>query len=148
MIDLRREMPVLARHEGVWEGRYLLVDLDGKPLDSHASHLECSFPDSGEFPYMQVNTYTWDDGRREEIHFPANYRDRRIWWDNERIRGSAWELDSRSIVLTWTRKDIPGSYLYEMIQISDDNRRRARTWHWFVDDALLQRTLIREERVK
>ncbi|MDD9802543.1 MAG: DUF3598 domain-containing protein [Deltaproteobacteria bacterium] len=148
MIDLRKEMPVLARHEGVWEGRYLLVDLEGKPLDSHASHLECSFPDSGEFPYMQVNTYTWDDGRREEIHFPAHYRDQRIWWDNDRIRGSAWELDSRSIVLTWTRKDLPGSYLYEMIQISDDNRRRARTWHWFVDDALLQRTLIREQRVK
>jgi len=41
-------------------------------------------------------------------------------------------------VLTWTRKDLPGSYLYEMIQISDDGRRRARTWHWFVDDALLQ----------
>jgi len=148
MIDLRKEMPVLARHEGVWEGRYLLVDLEGKSLDSHASHLECSFPDSGEFPYMQVNTYTWDDGRREEIHFPAHYRDQRIWWDNDRIRGSAWELDSRYIVLTWTRKDLPGSYLYEMIQISDDNRRRARTWHWFVDDALLQRTLIREQRVK
>jgi hypothetical protein len=35
-----------------------------------------------------------------------------------------------------------------MIQISDDNNNRGRTWHWFVDDRLIKRTCIKESRVR
>jgi hypothetical protein len=35
-----------------------------------------------------------------------------------------------------------------MIQISPDDNHRARTWHWFKNDQIYQRTLIQEERVK
>ena len=144
--DIRAGMPVLVRHEGEWEGEYVHVDPGGSVTDRHASRLICAFPEAGAFDYFQTNIYTWDDGRREEIQFPATYRDGRIWWDNERIVGSAWEIDDRTIVLNWRRKDLPGSYLYEMIQINDDDDRRARTWHWFVDDALIRRTCIQEAR--
>lgn len=148
MDDIRQGMPVLARHEGEWEGQYIHVDLDNKELDRHRSHLQCLFPTEGPFAYHQINTYTWDDGRREEIHFPAVYRDKRIWWDTERIVGGAWEIDPRTVVLTWTRKDLPGSYLYEQIQISEDNAHRGRTWHWFENDRMFKRTCINERRIK
>ena len=61
--------------------------------------------------------------------------------------GSAWEVDDRTIMLNWTRKDAPGSYLYEMIQINEQNNRRARTWHWFVGDQIINRTCITEQRI-
>lgn len=147
MSDIRAEMPVLARHEGIWEGEYIHVDPSNAEIDRHASRLQCMFPDGGAHAYHQINTYTWPDGRSEEIHFPATYRDGQIFWDTDRIVGRAWEIDARTVVLTWTRKDNPKAYLYEMIQISDDNAHRGRTWHWFEDDVLVKRTCIRERRV-
>lgn len=145
--EIRSAMPVLARHEGEWQGEYIHVAPDNRLIDRHGSHLICAFPESGEYPYFQKNIYTWSDGRRQELDFPAKYRDGRIWWDNERIRGAAWEVDERTILLNWTRKDMPGSYLYEMIQISAGNDQRARTWHWFMNDELVNRTCIKEARI-
>jgi hypothetical protein len=147
MSDIRTGMPVLTRHAGIWEGEYIHVTPDNTVIDRHKSRLQCSFPDSGPHAYYQINTYTWDDGRSEEIHFPATYRDGRIWWDTDRIDGSAWEVDGRTVMLMWTRKDMPGSYLYEMIQLSEDGTKRGRTWHWFENDELVKRTCIKEHRV-
>ncbi|MEN5229534.1 MULTISPECIES: DUF3598 domain-containing protein [Brevundimonas] len=145
MADLRKEMPLLARHEGVWEGVYIHVDTDNNVIDRHKSRLQCQFPSATE--YYQINTYTWDDGRTEEIHFPSTYRDGKIWWDNERIIGNCWEADPQTIMLRWERKDMPNAYLYEMIQLSADGNDRARTWHWFENDELIKRTCIKEKRV-
>lgn len=147
MSDIRTAMPLLARHEGVWEGVYIHVDTDNKEIERHKSRLQCLMPEDGEHPYYQINTYTWDDGRTEEIHFPAAYRDGKIWWDTDRIVGSCWEINDQTIVLTWVRKDEPGAYLYEMIQLSADGNDRARTWHWFQNDELFKRTCIKEKRV-
>lgn len=147
MSDIRTGMPLLARHEGVWEGVYIHVDKDNNEIDRHKSRLQCLMPEGGEHPYYQINTYTWDDGRTEEIHFPAVYRDGKIWWDNERIIGNCWEADEQTILLKWARKDLPNAYLYEMIQLSADGNERARTWHWFENDELFKRTCIKEKRV-
>ena len=143
---IREGMPLLARHEGVWEGIYRHVDAHGELIDEHASRLTCSFPDEGG--YQQTNRYTWADGRVEEIQFPATYRDGRIWFDTDRIVGSAWEIDARTVVLHWSYKENPAGYLYEMIQLSDCGRHRARTWHWFQGGELVKRTLIKEQRLE
>jgi len=148
MSDIRNGMPVLVRHEGVWVGDYVHIDVAGQILDHHRSEVRCQFPESGPYAYYQVNVYSWSDGRSEEIHFPAIYRERHIWWDTERIHGHAWEIDERTIVLNWTRKTLPDTYLYEMIQISADGNNRGRTWHWFESDVLVKRTCIREHRIK
>ncbi len=148
MGEMHQAMPVLARHEGEWEGVYIHVDADNREIDRHASHLKCAFPDDGPFAYYQINTYLWEDGRTEELHFPATYKDKRIWWDTDRIEGSAWEVDERTVMLTWVRKGEPGTYLYEMIQISEDGAHRGRTWHWFENDQLVKRTCIKERRIK
>ncbi|XBQ16650.1 MAG: DUF3598 family protein [Oceanicaulis sp.] len=145
---IRWRMPVLARHEGEWKGVYTYVDIEGKELDRHDSHLICRFPEDGEWDYHQTNRYSWADGKSEEHVFPATYAEGRIWWDTERIEGCAWEIDARTVCLTWVRKDLPGEYLYEMIQISQDGNKRGRTWHWFKDDEMYMRTLIKERRVR
>jgi hypothetical protein len=147
-MSIRTEMPLLARHEGDWVGEYIYLDNAGKVLDRHASHLTCSFPAEGEFPYWQVNHYTWADGRKEEIQFPATYKDGKIWFDNARINGFAWEVDDKTIILTWHYKTDPENYLYEMIQLSADGNHRARTWHWFNNGEIVKRTIIKETRVR
>ena len=54
----------------------------------------------------------------------------------------------QAVILWFGYKQFPDLYLYEMIQISPDNNHRARTWHWFKNNQIYQRTLIQEERVK
>jgi hypothetical protein len=144
---IQKEMPLLARHAGQWTGVYTTVDAEGNIVDRHNSLLTCEFSEDPQYPYKQTNKYMWDDGRTEEIHFPASYANRKIWFESERISGAAWEADDETILLTWKRKDIPDSKLVEMIQLSSDGLRRSRTWHWFVGDKLVKRTLIEENKV-
>jgi hypothetical protein len=148
MSTIREEMPVLARHEGDWVGTYILVDTEGKILDKHESHLTCQFPTDGSYSYYQINRYKWTDGKQEEHKFPGTYRDKTLWFNTERIEGKAWEVDNSTIILWFSYKGMPGMYLYEMIQISPCNNYRARTWQWFKNDQIYQRTLIQEERMR
>lgn len=152
LADLRRDMPLLARNEGVWEGWYRYYSAEsGKLIDQHRSRLICRFREEGEFPYHQTNHYFWEDGRTEERDFPASYADGRIWWDNDLITGWAAAMKpddfNRSTCLNWTRKGEPDLYLYEMIQISDCGKFRSRTWHWYKAGRCFQRTLIDEKFV-
>lgn len=149
-MGIRDAMPLLARHEGVWDGVYTYYDAAGKQIDAHRSRLLCRLPQQGH-PYHQTNYYTWDDGRVEIRDFPATYADGRIWWDNELIKGWAAEvgLDAkrRTIMLYWQRQGDPELYLYEMIQIADDGAARCRTWHWIRKGRLETRTAIEERLV-
>ncbi len=150
-MSILEDMPLLARHAGVWEGTYRYYNEAGEKTDEHASRLTCAFPDSGPYPYHQKNYYTWPDGRTETRDFPAVYKDGRIWWDNELINGWAAEMKldtfNRSMVLYWQRTNDPSTYLYEMIQISDCGNFRGRTWHWITNGKIVQRTVIDETRV-
>lgn len=147
-MGLREDMPLLARHEGVWDGTYKYYNPAGEMVDEHTSRLFCRFSDDAEFPYHQTNYYTWADGRVETRDFPARYRDKRIWWDNDLIIGSAWEVaedhEKRAMMLYWQRTGDPSLYLYEMIQISGDGQNRCRTWHWIRNGLLETRTAIEE----
>lgn len=148
---LKQAMPLLALQEGVWEGWYRYFDADGNKFDEHRSRLVCRFPPDGPVPYHQTNHYTWADGRREVRNFPATFRDGRLWFDNELIHGWAAEepLDQhrRTVLLHWVRKGEPGTYLYEMIQVSDCGRYRTRVWQWIHGGRTRMRTLIDEEKV-
>lgn len=148
--ELKRLMPTLARHEGVWEGRYVFLNANHEKTDEHESRLICRFPESG-LPYHQTNLYRWADGKRETRDFPAGVKDGRLFWDNDFINGWAADVKlddfGRTTMLNWTRTGEPDLYLYEMIQISDDNLARARVWHWYKADRLFQRTLINEHRI-
>ncbi|HVL80550.1 MAG TPA: DUF3598 family protein [Actinomycetota bacterium] len=145
--NIRQEMPLLARHEGIWEGTYTFVDREAKVIDRHASRLTCSFPEDPSTPYHQTNEYTWEDGRTERIEFPATYADGRLHFDTERIDGVCWEVDDHCIVLHWVYKADRSVTLYELIHLDDSGNNRSRTWHWFKDGVCFQRTLIDEHRV-
>jgi hypothetical protein len=152
MSDIKTRFPLLARHEGVWDGWYRLYDAQGQKIDEHRSRLLCRFPDTGPYAYHQTNHYRWADGRSEIREFPAHVQGERIVFAGDLIEGWAADvtLDDkhRTTMLHWRRKGDPaGIYLYEMIQLSDDGRSRSRVWQSFREGRLLQRTLIDEERV-
>ncbi len=150
-MDLSKEMPLLARHEGVWDGTYTYFNEKDEMIDQHRSRLFCRILDSGPYPYHQTNYYTWADGRTDVRDFPATYRDGRVWWDNDLIIGwaAAVSLDEyeRTMMLYWQRTGDPSLYLYEMIQIADDGQSRCRTWHWIRNGKLETRTAIQENFV-
>lgn len=147
-MSLRETMPLLARHEGVWDGYYRYFDINGDKLDEHKSRLLCRIPGVNE--YHQTNYYFWQDGRRDLRDFPALVKDKRLIFHTD-ISGWAAEVPldehGRTIMLHWTRNNEPDLYLYEMIQISDCGQYRARVWQWFRGGRLLQRTLVDEQRV-
>ena len=146
-MGIRDDMPLLARHEGVWDGEYRYYNAAGTLVDAHKSRLFCRFPETGA-PYHQTNYYTWPDGRTEVREFPAAYRDKRVWWDNELIVGWAAEVGldekARTMMLYWQRTGDPSLYLYEMIQLADGGTTRCRTWHWIRNGVLETRTAIDE----
>ncbi len=150
-MGIREDMPLLARHEGVWDGTYRYYNAAGEKIDEHKSRLFCRLHDRGPHLYHQTNHYTWADGRTEVRDFPAEYRDGRIWWDNELIVGWAAEVgldaNNRTMMLYWQRTGDPSLYLYEMIQLADGGDTRCRTWHWIRNGLLETRTAIEERRV-
>ncbi|GAA0708494.1 hypothetical protein Drose_13200 [Dactylosporangium roseum] len=149
-MGIREGMPLLARHEGDWEGTYIYLDPSGKIVDEHRSHLSCQFPESGPYQYHQVNTYTWPDGREEVHQFPGSYDGYgRMIFDTERIRGVTWCVDENTIYLTWIYKEKDANLrLFELIVLSDDGNNRCRTWHWVRGSKIEMRTIINETRVQ
>jgi hypothetical protein len=150
-MGIREDMPLLARHEGVWDGTYTYFNAANEKVDEHQSRLFCRILDEGPHPYDQTNHYTWADGRTDIREFPAEYRDKRVWWDNELIVGWAAEVgldqNSRTMMLYWQRTGDPSLYLYEMIQLADSGVDRCRTWHWIRNGLLETRTAIQEKLV-
>lgn len=147
-MSIREQLPLLARHEGVWEGFYRYYGPNGDKIDEHKSRLLCRLPSDNE--YHQTNLYRWADGKTETRDFPTNFENKRLVFYTD-IDGWAANVDldefNRTMMLHWTRKEEKDLYLYEMIQISDCGNARARVWQWFKSDRLLQRTLIDERRV-
>ncbi len=150
-MGIKEDMPLLGRHEGVWDGTYTYFNAQNEKIDEHTSRLLCRLPDEGDIPYHQTNHYKWADGKTEIREFPAAYHDKRIWWDNELIKGWAAEVPldeyNRTMMLYWQRQGDPSLYLYEQIQISDDGQNRCRTWHWIRNGMLETRTAIQESFV-
>ncbi len=143
------DMPILARHSGVWDGYYRYYDKQGNKIDEHRSRLLCRFRSDDE--YHQTNYYYWQDGKKEVRDFPTGYdpQKKHILFTGT-IEGWAAELmldeHARTVMLYWVRP-AEGIHLYEMIQISDCGHKRNRVWHWFRNDELFQRTLIDERKV-
>ena len=145
--DLQEHMPAMLLHEGTWEGTYRFLNLDGEVTDQYSSRIECVFPDDGPYAYVQRNHYAWDDGRTFDMEFGGTLDGDKIYWDTERFKGYGWTTEEDILMLTLDRKDEPGVRFTEMIMFAPDPEYRARTWHWFRDGKLFQRTLCDERRV-
>ncbi len=150
-MSIREGMPLLAKHEGYWEGEYTYLNPQGEVTDRHRSHLACLFPDASTgFEYDQVNTYTWPDGRTEVHQFPGTYDGYgRMNFDTDRMRGVCWGLDENTIYLTWIYKaEGVDLRLFELIVLDESGNNRCRTWQWVRNGVIEQRTIINETRTE
>lgn len=145
---IRDHLPLLARHEGVWAGTYSFVTPGLEVLDRYDFRIRVSFPEDGKGrrTYRQESDYRWPDGRTQSLVFEGELEGEAIVFDNGRIAGRMWAVDERTLYLTFGFTEQPGVEVCEMIQLSADGGSRARTWHWFRDEALFQITLVDERR--
>lgn len=145
-------MPRVADQAGVWDGEYVHVDAAHNVIDRHASRLVCRLheDDPATARLAQSNIYTWADGTREIRYFETVLKGDRLWVDNALITG--WvgpdRLDptGRTIMVGWVSKADARLSFYECITLSSDGDKKNRTWHWYRDGELFQRTLINEVR--
>lgn len=144
---LKKIMPSVLRHEGVWLGQYQHIDAHGAIIDQHQSRVECVFPDSGAQVYIQKNQFTWGDGRQQSVSFGGVMDGERIFWDTPTFRGYGWAASASVFLLELERKDVIGASFSEAIVLGEGGRHRARTWHWFKDGQCYQRTLCNESLV-
>lgn len=152
MSIIRKKLPLLARHEGAWEGTYRFITPQLELIDKYDFRIRVSFPDEGQggITYRQESNYTWPDGRKDALVFDAQYRDdngRAVVAFDGRIAGKMWELDERTLYLTFRFAAQPEVDVCEMIQLAANGIDRARTWHWFRKGKLYQLTLVDERRV-
>jgi hypothetical protein len=149
-VNLREELPVVARHEGVWEGQLLQVDPDLEGLELYETSVVVDLSGDRGFPYYQQNRYEWPDGSEETHELPGEYSGGRIVYDTTYVQGEAWEAahDDRSVIVTWTRPREPDCSFHEIITINDAGDERARVWQLFDEKGLRKWTVIEEHRVE
>ena len=147
MNPVREFLPLLARHQGIWEGEYTHVAPDRSVQDGYLFRILVEIPDEGPAHYRQSSHYWWPDGRAQQLVYEGFYQDGRVHIDDGRIHGSCWSLDDETLYLTFGFHADPAGHVCEMIQLSPDGAHRARTWHWFRHDVLWRITLVREHRI-
>jgi hypothetical protein len=147
MNPLRTAMPSIVAHEGEWDGIYRHVAADGSLLDEHRTWTRCEFPEAGAQHYIQHNKLSWADGRNAEYRFGGTWCGGLLHWDTDRFHGDGWETEGGVLMLRLERRDVPGAYYVEMINLAPDGRTRARTWQWFRDGKPWKRTLCDEWRI-
>lgn len=145
--QLSQVMPGMMKHAGLWKGFYTHLDAEGGLIDQHQSTVECEFPETGPYAYIQHNQFVWEDGREARATLPGILKNGKLWWDTDTFKGCAWETDFGLVMLNLERKDDPGANFYEIIALGQDGRHRSRTWHWFKNGKLFKRTLCEEKRV-
>jgi hypothetical protein len=149
--QIKAEMPMYARGQGVWEGMYRHLDPEGKIIDQHKSLLIIRMPDEGTHPVIQTNLYTWDNGRTEKREFKVLYENRRLIYDNELIKGYFTEISeddqNQTLLGFWRRHGLDHVYFYEMI-VRHPAGFRTRTWQWINDTGgVYRRTLVDEKKI-
>lgn len=145
-------MPLVADQAGVWDGEYVHLDADHNIIDRHTSRLVCRLleDDPAQARLAQSNIYTWADGSQEIRYFETIFKGDRLWVDNKLISG--WvgpdNLDQtkRTILVGWVSKLDATLSFYEFITVSSDGQKKNRTWHWYREGVLFQRTVINETR--
>ncbi|MDX2144502.1 MAG: hypothetical protein SFV19_14185 [Rhodospirillaceae bacterium] len=154
---MRKALPIIARHEGVWEGIYRRYDAQGQSIGMHRSRVVMRLrPEAAndEF-YDQTNIYYHPDGRTEVIQTKGVFDGERLRFYSDRVDG--WSKDditdpeNRSCMLFMIFKQDIGWYtagvqVYELINISDCDRYRTRMTQHLKDGRTLTRTLIDETR--
>ncbi|MEO9467413.1 DUF3598 domain-containing protein [Parasphingorhabdus sp.] len=151
-MKIEEAMPQLLHHVGVWKGEYVHFDGDNREIDRHASMLICKLlNEPGKQRLEQSNIYDWPDNSRETRHFVGILNNDKLVIQNENIDGWVAPLvldeTERTLMVLWTKTDDASFRYYEMITLSEDGQTKNRSWHWYRDGRLFQRTLINEKLI-
>ena len=145
-------LPVLARHEGVWDGWFRRVGPNGDKLEEFETRVIVRYLDEGRWPniYHQTNAYTLPDGTSQRIETHGSFSEGKLIFQSPRVDG--WSVDDptdpnrRSALMYMDFLNDPGLHVYEMMQISDCGRHRTRVAQFLRDGLTISRTLIDETR--
>jgi hypothetical protein len=146
-------LPVLARHEGVWDGWFRRIDPNGNKLEEFQTRVIVRYLSDDHWPniYHQTNAYTLPNGVSQQIDTNGSVQDGRLVFASTRVSG--WSVDDptdphrRSALMHMDFLTDPGLHMYEMMQISDCGRHRTRVAQFLRDGLTVSRTLIDETRV-
>jgi hypothetical protein len=150
---VQRELPVIARQEGVWEGMFRRLDPGANKTAEFKTRIVTRLYGDERMPriYHQTNTYFLPDGKTQVIDTPGEFRGGRLLFGNDRVTG--WSTDDRTdptgrtaFLYMDSLTDV-GQYVYEMINLSDDGTRRTRMTQFLKAGQVLSRTLIDEVKV-
>jgi CpeT/CpcT family (DUF1001) len=148
--DAKQAMASVARLVGVWKGRFRRYDAQGKLSAEFPSEIIARVkPEGNSARYHQTNRYQLPDGKLQVIESIGEVRDGRIWFSNDRVDGWSMEVaedaSRRMTILMMNVKD--GTYVHEVISLSEDGKRRSRATQFLKDGSVIRRTLIDEEKV-
>jgi hypothetical protein len=140
-------LALLAEHAGIWEGEYTHIDPADRSVQQRLKfriRVEC--PAGGGVDYRQTSHYWFEDGTEQELVYEGRMHEGRLAIIDGRLSGAVWRIEDRTLYMRFGFEG-GSDEICEMIQLSRDGRHRARTWHWFRDEALWRITLVREQRV-
>jgi len=156
---LKSKLPVIAKNEGVWEGKYRRYGPDGQLIAEFDSRVVMRFREDApeNEMYHQTNVYRFADGKGQVIESTG-------WFDGERLNFgsdrdiSGWAADdltdphSQTCLMhmkvnSATPQLAKDSICYELVQLSACGRYRARATQYTLDGKIIMRTMIDEELV-
>lgn len=138
--------PAHLAHQGVWEGTYRHIAVDGTEEARFRSRVTCDFPRTDDVFYRQTTELWAEDGTYSKASFDGVERSDHLYYDTATFYGRSWETIGGHLMLDLVRKDEPGASFVEVIILGNGGKHRARTWHWFADSQLYRRTLCEETR--
>ncbi|KCZ99810.1 hypothetical protein HPO_02924 [Hyphomonas polymorpha PS728] len=139
--------PAHFAHEGIWEGKYRHLAVDGTEEGRFRSRVTCEFPQKDGVIYRQTTELWTPEGAYSKAGFDGLDRGDHLFYDSPTFHGRSWETEGGHLMLNLIRKDEPGAYFVELIIMGEGGKHRARTWHWFKDGQIYRRTLCEESRV-
>lgn len=142
-----QRFPAHIAHQGVWEGTYRHVSVDGSEEGRFRSRVTCEFPQEKGVFYRQTTELWSQDSVYSKAVFEGIDRVDHLFYDTPTFTGRSWETTGGHLMLDLLRKDEPGASFVEVIILGSDGCHRARTWHWFRQGQLYRRTLCEESRI-
>jgi len=136
-----RDYPLLSKHIGVYESLYIVIDAEGRVVDTYRARNEFRVDGSR---YVQRNIYTWPDGRTRDTTFPGTLRDGVLYFDTPVLKGEARQVSDDVILLVFDYVDRP-VHVIETIRRVDDIRW-GRTMQYYENGDLVRVAAVYHER--
>jgi hypothetical protein len=124
--DMAALIPVVARHQGTWEGTYRSLTPQLQLIDAWTFRIVVSLGQSAADAYRQHTTYRWPNGKTSETSFTAALVDGHLTWADARIKGTMHLLGPEAMLAEMQFTADPDGVIMEMARIAADGAARSR----------------------